>query len=91
MDEQAITAVVATPDVTTPPTVAGGKRGHIKASEIIGREREGSEAVDADALSKALLNFEDAGRAREKIASSSPSRKRQRIYGDRSAEPFFLI
>ncbi|KAH0559919.1 Fizzy- protein [Trichoglossum hirsutum] len=43
----------------------------------------GGEAVDPDALSRALREFEQAGRQRERTPGQSPSRKRQRIYGDR--------
>ena len=83
--------VVAFPDAATPSTVASGKRSHVQGSEANVRGREGSEAVDADALNKALKQFEDAGRAREKTPTGSPSRKRQRIYGDRLAEPMLAF
>ena len=46
--------------------------------------RAGSEPVDAKALTKALKTFEGAGYARERTPGGSPSRKRQRVYGDRS-------
>lgn len=42
-----------------------------------------SEAIDADALTKALKEYEEAGRRRERTPGTSPSRKRQRVYGDR--------
>ncbi|KAI9818344.1 MAG: substrate-specific activator of APC-dependent proteolysis [Phylliscum demangeonii] len=45
------------------------------------RARAGS--VDPAALSKALSEFKDAGRPRQASPVSSPSRKRQRVYGDR--------
>lgn len=41
------------------------------------------QAVDAQALTRALEDFEDAGRQRDTTPSGSPSRKRQRVYGDR--------
>lgn len=47
-------------------------------------ERAGSEPIDPTALSKALRDVDDAGRSRERTPGASPSRKRQRIYGDRS-------
>ncbi|KAL6715689.1 substrate-specific activator of APC-dependent proteolysis [Lecanora helva] len=50
---------------------------------VNGTERAGSEPIDPNALSKALKNMEDAGRTREHTPGASPSRKRQRIYGDR--------
>lgn len=47
------------------------------------RSRTGSEPVDADALTLALKEYEEAGRRRERTPGTSPSRKRQRVYGDR--------
>lgn len=40
--------------------------------------------MDPAALSKALKDMEDEGRIRERTPGASPSRKRQRVYGDRS-------
>ncbi|KAG9820074.1 WD40 repeat-like protein, partial [Aureobasidium melanogenum] len=45
--------------------------------------RKTSEAVDPDALSKALQQFEEASRNREHTPGESPKRKRQRVYTDR--------
>jgi cell division cycle 20-like protein 1 (cofactor of APC complex) len=45
--------------------------------------RKTSAAIDADALSKALQQFEDAARPREHTPGESPKRKRQRVYTDR--------
>ena len=59
------------------------KRSHTNGDMVKGQGREGSAPVDADALSKALKDFEDAGRTRERTPGGSPSRKRQRVYGDR--------
>jgi cell division cycle 20-like protein 1 (cofactor of APC complex) len=43
-----------------------------------------SDPIDPNVLSKALLKeFEDAGRHRDITPGGSPSRKRQRVYGDR--------
>ena len=48
------------------------------------RTRPGSEPVNADALSRALKGYDDVSRHhRERTPGTSPSRKRQRIYGDR--------
>jgi cell division cycle 20-like protein 1, cofactor of APC complex len=47
-----------------------------------GRSANG-DAPDPDALSKALMEFEEAGRQRERTPGGSPSRKRQRVYNDR--------
>ena len=59
------------------------KRNHWSSPGANGTERAGSEPIDPNALSKALQDMEDAGRAREGTPGASPSRKRQRIYGDR--------
>ena len=68
------------PGIKTPPP-ASGNRIHANGNN---KERAVSEAIDAGALSKALKDFEEAGRARERTPGGSPSRKRQRVYGDRS-------
>ena len=81
-DPQAANAELLS-ETATPPVAAGGKRGHPNGKATHDRQREGSEAVDADALSKALKEFEESGRSREQTPIGSPSRKRQRIYGDR--------
>jgi hypothetical protein len=72
------------PGATTPPATVG-KRAHTNGSGLEAKEMRVSEAVDADALSKALKEFEEGSRSREKTPSGSPSRKRQRVYGDRLA------
>jgi hypothetical protein len=46
--------------------------------------RNNSEAVDPVALASALKDYDEAGRRRERTPGTSPSRKRQRVYGDRS-------
>ena len=56
-----------------------------------GRQRQTSEAIDADALSKALKEFEEAGQVRERTPIGSPHRKRQRVYGDRLVTKHFLV
>ncbi|KAL8953276.1 MAG: hypothetical protein Q9222_000842 [Ikaeria aurantiellina] len=53
---------------------ANGVNGHIRSE---------SEPVDAAALSQALHNVEHGRQSRERTPVASPSRKRQRIYGDR--------
>lgn len=42
-----------------------------------------SDAVDPVALASALKDYDEAGRRRERTPGTSPSRKRQRVYGDR--------
>lgn len=73
-------SLISPPESKTPPTqrakrnlTSGGAHGNGTSSE----------AVDATALSRALERFEAAGR-REHTPTGSPSRKRQRVYGDRS-------
>jgi cell division cycle 20-like protein 1 (cofactor of APC complex) len=44
---------------------------------------EASEPIDASALAKALKDYDQAGRQRERTPGTSPCRKRQRVYGDR--------
>lgn len=57
------------------------KRSHILGAN--GHSREGSEPVDPGALSRALQGVEQASQSRERTPVGSPSRKRQRVYGDR--------
>ncbi|KAH8694133.1 putative cell cycle regulatory protein [Talaromyces proteolyticus] len=45
--------------------------------------RNTSDAVDPVALANALKDYDEAGRRRERTPGTSPSRKRQRVYGDR--------
>jgi len=80
------------PGTKTPPTVP-----HTRANpnnnndnnlsnqkdETAPTSRKTSEALDPDALSKALQQFEEAGRNREHTPGESPKRKRQRVYTDR--------
>lgn len=47
--------------------------------------------MDPTALSKALKDMEDAGRVREITPGASPSRKRQRVYGDRSVKVALVV
>ena len=78
-----IPTLVSPPDTTGPPLAGAGKHNHLNGGSAPSRERSGSEAVDPNALTKALKEFEEAGRARERTPAASPSRKRQRVYGDR--------
>lgn len=82
MDDQHTPTLASPPDSRTPPTVAS-IRSQSHSHVPKGPERAGSESVDPSALTKALKDFEDAGRPRERTPGASPSRKRQRVYGDR--------
>ena len=73
--------LVSPPGSHTPPTVAG-KRDYLTDEVANNGQRVGSEPVDAEALTRALV-YEQAGRQRERTPGGSPSRKRQRVYGDR--------
>ncbi len=85
------TPPVATPPrSTTPPLVGEKRKSDRKAAAENGALRgrasgtPAADAIDPNALSKALLKeFEDAGRPRDVTPGGSPSRKRQRVYGDR--------
>lgn len=69
------------PSSKTPPITAAK---HImNGSQAKGIPRAGSEPIDPGALSKALRNFADVGQSGERSLGASPSRKRQRVYGDR--------
>ncbi|KAL8795601.1 MAG: hypothetical protein Q9182_007511 [Xanthomendoza sp. 2 TL-2023] len=57
------------------------KRSHLVGAN--GHGRGASEPVDAAALTQALHGVEDEAQSRERTPVGSPSRKRQRIYGDR--------
>lgn len=85
------TPPVATPPRSTTPPIVGEKRKSdrkVMADNSAQRGRAtgtpGADAIDPNALSKALLKeFEDAGKTRDITPGGSPSRKRQRVYGDR--------
>ena len=77
-----------TPTLHTPPgsktpstihsrRVLGNGEG---AADFISRATDG---MEAEALSKRLKEIEHAGKQRERTPGRSPSRKRQRVYGDR--------
>ncbi|KAF2641695.1 WD40 repeat-like protein [Massarina eburnea CBS 473.64] len=75
-DEARTPTLISPPESKTPPTAT-----HKRNQADFAQDR-GSEPVDPSALSKALEQFEQVGRPRERPIAS-PSRKRQRIYGDR--------
>lgn len=71
---------VATPTLISPPESKTPPTASHKRNQTLSRN---SEPVDASALSKALKDFEQAGKTRERTPIASPSRKRPRIQGDR--------
>lgn len=80
---------VATPPRSATPPPLGEKRRPERKAVVENSTRRVSggavaDAIDPNVLSKALLReFEDAGRTRDVTPGGSPSRKRQRVYGDR--------
>ncbi|KKK14824.1 fizzy-related protein [Aspergillus ochraceoroseus] len=83
--------IVSPPGSRTPPSMPS--KTTLFFPESTGRRqnsRNTMEPVDPDALTKALKEYEDAGRARERTPGTSPSRKRQRVYGDRCVITSFL-
>lgn len=84
------TAPVSTPprSATPPPPTAEKRKSERKEEGVLRGDRftgkASDDAVDPSALNKALMKeFEGAGRQREVTPGGSPSRKRQRVYGDR--------
>lgn len=76
------------PRASTPPPVSTEKRRmESHTGSIRGHERSrsmgGESSVDAAALNKALMREFDEPRSRDITPGGSPSRKRQRVYGDR--------
>jgi cell division cycle 20-like protein 1 (cofactor of APC complex) len=70
------------PRSATPPPQAEKRKSDRKTTEE--GVRSGADAIDPNALNKALMKeFDDAGRHRDITPGGSPSRKRQRLYGDR--------
>ena len=90
MDHHAPT-LSSPPDTTTSPPGLIGKRTHSKTDTIRSREREGSEAIDAAALSAKLKEFKEDVRSREVTPGGSPSRKRPRLYADRSVDKTYQL
>ena len=73
--------LISPPETRTPPTAT--HQHHQSNGSRTQRGGRGSAAVDADILSSALKQFEDTGHQRDHTPGGSPSRKRQRVYGDR--------
>lgn len=70
-------SLISPPESKTPPTAT-----HKRNQADFAQDRN-SEPVDPSALSMALELYEQAGRATRERPIASPSRKRQRLYGDR--------
>jgi hypothetical protein len=80
-DGIATPALISPPESKTPPTET-----HKRNQSAFGTSAhdQHAEGVDHSHLTKALEQLEQAGRVRERTPTASPSRKRPRIYGDRS-------
>lgn len=81
MDNPRTSKLPPSSGVTKSPPLASGKRQHANGHNE--HTRGSSEALDPIALNQALRDFDEAGRSKEKTPTGSPSRKRQRVYGDR--------
>ncbi|KAL4939459.1 hypothetical protein BDV06DRAFT_36650 [Aspergillus oleicola] len=80
----ATTHIVSPPGSRTPPSMPS--KTTLFYPESTGGQharRHTSGAIDPNALTRALKEYDDAGRSREWTPGASPSRKRQRVYGDR--------
>lgn len=76
--------LISPPDSKTPPTVSAPRQHDaITVANANAARATSSEPVDPQALSRALERYESTSRHREHTPGASPSRKRQRIYGDR--------
>lgn len=77
--------IASPPGSKTPPSMPSKKT--LFFPDTMGSSRQKPQSspdpVDPDALTKALKDYEEAGRRRERTPGTSPSRKRQRVYGDR--------
>jgi cell division cycle 20-like protein 1 (cofactor of APC complex) len=72
--------LISPPESKTPPTATHTRN---QAAFPTTTYDGASEPVDASALSRALEQYDQGGRMRERTPGASPSRKRPRIYGDR--------
>jgi cell division cycle 20-like protein 1 (cofactor of APC complex) len=76
--------IASPPGSRTPPSMPSKKTIFYPATSARKQKsHSSSEPVDPNLLAKALKEYEDAGRPRERTPGTSPSRKRQRVYGDR--------
>ena len=80
--ERPLTPSFPTPDGSkTPPTISTRlQRGNGESSANV---RRTSEALESDILARRLREIDNIARQRERTPGRSPSRKRQRVYGDR--------
>ncbi|CBF83655.1 hypothetical protein AN2965.2 [Aspergillus nidulans FGSC A4] len=78
------THIVSPPGSRTPPSMPAKTTLYFpEPTGVHHTSRSVSGPIDPNALAKALREYEDAGRSRERTPGTSPSRKRQRVYGDR--------
>jgi cell division cycle 20-like protein 1 (cofactor of APC complex) len=79
-DGIATPTLISPPESKTPPTATATRN---QAAFPTSTYDGTSEPVDASALQRALEQYDQGGRMRERTPGASPSRKRPRIYGDR--------
>lgn len=79
-DRVATPTLISPAETKTPPTATATRN---QAAFPITAYDGTSEPVDASALQRALEQYDQGGRTRERTPGASPSRKRPRIYGDR--------
>lgn len=81
--------VATPPRSATPPLIPENIQANNRSNGQTGLRNDRSSSssvanlIDPNALKNALKEYEDAGRHRDVTPGGSPSRKRQRIYGDR--------
>lgn len=76
--------IASPPGTRTPPSMPSKKTLFFPETMSSRKKSQtGQDLIDPDALTKALRDYEDAGHRRERTPGTSPSRKRQRVYGDR--------
>ncbi|EHL02574.1 hypothetical protein M7I_1368 [Glarea lozoyensis 74030] len=74
-----------TPPVATPPRISTPPLGGTERRKSDKRALEATSVRGEAERATLLKEFEDGGRPRETTPGGSPSRKRQRVYGDRTA------
>lgn len=72
--------LISPPESKTPPTEMHKRH---RDADGASTRRIAADAIDADALSRALEQFDGRQREREHTPDASPRRKRQRVIGDR--------
>lgn len=79
------TPALASPPRTSTPPLQSDRTGNRSNANIgnASEHQKGSRAVNPDQLTRALQNVEGGARQTDRTPAGSPTRKRQRVYGDR--------